>query len=78
MNSTGNAVDLLIDRLDKCFSMIRSANNAELEQQALIYAGFLTDIQAGNIKSDAPEISEMVGFIEQFCQLVEVELVLSK
>lgn len=78
MNATANTINLLIDRLDKCFSLIRAAKNSELDQQALIYAAFLTDIQAGKIKSDTAEIPEMLDLIEQFCQLVEVELISSK
>ena len=76
MDATAN-IDQLIDRLNNCFSLIRSAGNAALEQQALIYAGFLTDIQAGKIDFGAPEM-EMTGLIEEFCQLIETELVSPK
>lgn len=76
MDATVN-IDQLIDRLNNCFSLIRSAGNVALEQQALIYAGFLTDIQAGKIDFGAPE-TEMMGLIEEFCQLIETELVSPK
>lgn len=76
MDATAN-IDRLIDRLNNGFTLIRSAGNAALEQQALIYAGFLTDIQAGKIDFGAPEM-EMTDLIGEFCQLVEAELVSSK
>lgn len=69
------AIGLLIDRLDKCFKPIRNANDSELEQQAAIYARFLADLQADQIGLDAMEIQAMIELVEQFCRLVEEELV---
>lgn len=65
-----NRADLLIARVDNCFDVICSAGKATLEKQAITYAAFLTDVQAGRISMDS-QVGDMLDLIEKFCTLIE-------
>lgn len=71
-----DAINALAERLDTCFGVIHNASNSELEQQAIVYAAFLTDLQTGKIGVGVPasELQEMMDLIQQFCHLIETEL----
>lgn len=66
----GINIDALIPRVDNCFDAIRAAGNAALEKQAITYAAFLTDVQAGRISMDS-QVGDMLDLIEKFCTLIE-------
>lgn len=73
----------LITRLDGCFELIHQAKSEseigprpildQLNEQGLVYAGFLTDVQAGRLAATSNTV-EMVKLVEAFCQLIETEL----
>lgn len=76
-------VSSLIARLDGCFELIRQAKSEseigprpildQLNEQGVVYAGFLTDVQSGRLAA-TPNMVEMVKLVEAFCQLIETEL----
>lgn len=73
----------LITRLDGCFELINQARSEsepgprpvleQLNEQGVIYAGFLTDMQAGRLAVSNNTV-EMVKLVEAFCNLIETEL----
>ncbi|MDH0342152.1 hypothetical protein [Chromobacterium haemolyticum] len=74
----------LITRLDVCFELINRAKTQmdgleprpvldDLREQGLVYAGFLTDMQAGRLATST-QTSDMVKLVEAYCQLIETEL----
>jgi len=62
-------VGRVIERLDHASSMLGQLN-PELGQ-AVVYAGFLTDVQAGRLDVFHGPVAQMVQLAEQFCNLVE-------
>lgn len=85
MTSQSN-IDALIGRLNACFGQLSDAQAdakargaqrpvlAELQQQGLIYAGFLTDLKSGRIRGEIRTIQESVSLVERYCELIETEL----
>ncbi|WP_205182847.1 hypothetical protein [Burkholderia sp. LMG 13014] len=74
MATTGDVVQRaqgLVKRLDRCWAGL-DAMSAE-RAQALIYAGFLSDVVNGGFGADEPELGEMVGLVDDFCALAEAE-----
>lgn len=66
-------VSALIARLNDCTDIVQKLDSPEIEQQVLIYAGFLSDVVAGRI-TDGERTPQILENIEQFCSLVEVEV----
>ncbi len=71
----------LIPRLDACFKLIKHAQDSDksanpmldrLQEQGLVYAGFLTDLQENRIQNPG-SVAEMTALIKEFCQLIETE-----
>lgn len=74
MTNTGDVVQRaqgLVERLDRCWPAL-DAMSAE-RAQALIYAGFLSDVVNGGFGGDDPEVGEMVSLVGEFCGLVEAD-----
>ncbi|WP_131726792.1 MULTISPECIES: hypothetical protein [Achromobacter] len=62
-------VGRVIQRLDQASTMLGQLN-PEL-RQAVLYAGFLTDVQAGRLDVRETPVAKMVHLVDQFCNLVE-------
>lgn len=66
--------------LDETLSLVR--RNPVLEQdtriflqnQGLIYTGYLVDVQNGKVKADPANHSAMTDLITQFCTMIRSEL----
>ncbi|MEX3628420.1 MAG: hypothetical protein VB138_01970 [Burkholderia sp.] len=65
------SVNRLVDRLDACTA--RLGGESSERAQAIVYAGFLTDLSEGRLDVGDSEIGEMVDLIAQFCDLVEAQ-----
>lgn len=67
-------------RLDAVFRLIKETNKVTtetrqyLQNQALIYASYLSDAVTGKIKVDADQQMVMAELTGAFCDLVEREL----
>lgn len=72
MNQSANAVHLAqrtVKRLDICFKKLDEGSEERVH--ALLYAAFLSDVVSGAIASDKREVIDVLGLVEDFCQLVE-------
>lgn len=58
-------------RLDACLGRID--DSGVVKQHAVMYAAFLTDLEAGRLDGTDPNVAEMVGLADEFCALVESE-----
>ncbi|TCK31932.1 hypothetical protein B0G84_9047 [Paraburkholderia sp. BL8N3] len=58
-----------VKRLDVSFKKLHEGS--EERAQALLYAAFLSDVLSGAIPPNKGEVIDMLGMVEQFCQLVE-------
>ena len=72
MIQPANAVHLAqrtVKRLDICFKKLDEGSEERVH--ALLYAGFLSDVVSGAIAADQGEVVDVLGLVEDFCQLVE-------
>jgi len=73
----------LIARLDGCFERISQEKSVgvtgsrpildELNEQGVVYADFLAEVQAGRLAING-NAAQMMKLVEAFCQLIETEL----
>jgi len=79
-DDTVKAFEIASENLDRAFELIRSAKliaedtRLFLQNQALIYAGYLSDVLAGRLASDPERHESMAEMINEFCALVTREL----
>jgi hypothetical protein len=71
INAFAAEAERLVQRLDVCWNSL--GETSPLRPQALIYAGFLSDVVAGRIDSNGSEVGEMLQLVGEFCGLVEAE-----
>jgi hypothetical protein len=64
-------VSRVIKRLDQASTMLGLLNPER--GHAILYAGFLTDVEAGRLDVREKPVAEMVLIVDQFCTLVEGE-----
>ncbi|WP_455233294.1 hypothetical protein [Geopseudomonas aromaticivorans] len=55
--------------------LIDQATSDELHKQALCYAGLLLDVIDGRADTDSDEVQAMYQSVDNFCTLIEGELV---
>jgi hypothetical protein len=69
INATRTRANKLIPRLDGCAKRI--PDNATVQSQILMYAAFLTDLEAGRL--DAEDVNNLtnLNLITQFCDEVD-------
>lgn len=68
--SGGRDVGALVKRLDRCFAVI--ASGTPERAQAIMYAGFLSDVDGKRLSCDDPNVFEMVGLVGEFCDVIEM------
>jgi hypothetical protein len=83
---TANQAETLCTRLDRAFSLLNEAQRTMVDdveasqqisgllQHCVVYAGFLSDVEARRIPADKT-VGDMVLMTEEFCQLIETTFV---
>jgi hypothetical protein len=73
-------LSVLTTRLDNCIPKIRGALHDErqnhvdlhtLEEQAIIYAGFITDVKEKRIDWRNQVVGKILDLVDDFCEVIE-------
>lgn len=70
--STKALAEGLIPRLDACIGRIETAD-VRIQSHATVYAGFLSDVVASRIDAANPLVTDMLGMVGEFCDLIDNE-----
>ena len=70
----------LMTQLDECMkqlessSMIEDMTRAELQKQGMLFAAFLSDVEAGRVSMPEPELQNNVNLVSGVCSLISTTL----